>query len=98
MPLLHETELSGVIVCVLDSVIVGGHEGVAEGVGVIPGDVLGLGVAVGEAVAVGEGVGGTVAVGEGDGGTVAVGDGGTVAVGVGVAQAPPAIKETSSMT
>jgi UDP-3-O-[3-hydroxymyristoyl] glucosamine N-acyltransferase len=52
------------------------------------------GVVVGLAVAVGEGVGvgGTVAVGVGDG------VGGTVAVGDGVAQAPPAIKETSSMT
>jgi hypothetical protein len=52
------------------------------------------GVAV--AVAVGDGVGGTdaVAVGLGVGGTVAVG----VTLGVGVAQEPPAISDTSSMT
>ena len=62
------------------------------------------GVADGEAVAVGLGVGGTVAVGEavavglGVGGTVAVGEAVAVALGVGVAQAPPAISDTSSIT
>ena len=45
MPLLHETELSGVIVCVLDSVIVGGHD--PPGVGVTTGVVLGLTPGVG---------------------------------------------------
>ena len=74
--------------------------------------IVGPHVAEGEAVAVGEGVGGTVAVavavGEGVGGTVAVGVavavavgegvGGTVAVGDGVAQEPPAINDTSSIT
>jgi hypothetical protein len=48
VPLLHETELSGVIVCVLDSVIVVGQKGVADGVGVITGVVLGLGVGLGQ--------------------------------------------------
>jgi hypothetical protein len=43
---LHETEFNAVIVCVLDSVIVGGHDGATDGVGVMPGLVLGLGVGV----------------------------------------------------
>ena len=61
---------------------------VLEPHGVAVGEAVALGDA--DAVAVGEGVGGTVAVGDGDGGTVAVGDG--------VAQPPPAMSETSSMT
>ena len=43
VPLLHETELSGVIVCVLDSVMLGGHDGVGLGV---PALAVGLGVGV----------------------------------------------------
>jgi len=48
---LHETELSGVIVCVLDSVIVGGHEGVGLGV---PGVTVALGLAVALGVGLGQ--------------------------------------------
>jgi hypothetical protein len=57
--------------------------GVGVGVGV-----GGPSEGVGVAVAVGEGVGDRVAVGDGDGGTV----------GDGIAQTPPAMRETSSMT
>jgi hypothetical protein len=48
---LHETELSGVIVCVLDSVMIGGHDGAIDGVAVgvgVPGVAVGLGVGLGQ--------------------------------------------------
>jgi hypothetical protein len=45
---LHETELSGVIVCVLDSVMIGGHDGVVDGVAVALGVTVALGVGLGQ--------------------------------------------------